>query len=31
MELRKLKEVTVPDTVGKIENYWFWGSSVEIV
>ena len=29
--LRKLKEVAVPDSTEKIENYWFWGSSVEIV
>lgn len=31
LELRRLKEITVPDGIEKIDNYLFWGSNVESV
>lgn len=31
LELRKLKEVTIPEGVDMIGNRWFWGSNIESV
>lgn len=29
LQLRKLREVVIPDGTEKVGNYWFWGSDIE--
>ena len=28
-DLKKLKDVVIPNGVERIKNYWFWGADIE--